>query len=146
MVLRNTATGNGSKLDEKLDAVGYGFFIPVFFVSSGMALDLLSILQNPERLLVFFLLLLGVRGLPALLVYRRSLPLRGRLQMAFLTATTLPMLVALAVIGVESGVMLQENAAALVGAGVLSVAIFPLIATRLHRPALPAIEPKGPGS
>ena len=74
MVLRGTTTGNGSELDEKLDAVGYGFFIPVFFVSSGMALDVLSIVENPARLLVFFLLLLGVRGLPALLVYRKTLP------------------------------------------------------------------------
>ena len=55
--------------------------------------------------------------------------------MMFLTATALPMLVALSEIGVDSGVMLPENAAALVGAGVLSVAIFPLIATRLHQGA-----------
>jgi len=135
MVLRGTATGTGGELDEKLDAVGYGFFIPVFFVSSGMALDVMSILQNPARLLVFFLLLLTVRGLPALLVYRRTLPPRGRVQMMFLTATSLPMLVALSSIGLESGVMLPENAAALVGAGVLSVATFPLLATRLDRPA-----------
>ena len=133
MVLRGTAAGDGSELDEKLDAVGYGFFIPVFFVSSGMALDVLSIVENPVRLLVFFLLLLTVRGLPALLVYRKTLPARERLMMVFLTATSLPLLVALSVIGVESGVMLTENAAALVGAGVLSVAIFPLIATRLYR-------------
>ena len=144
MVLRSTARSAGSELDEKLDAVGYGFFIPVFFVSSGMALDVLSIVENPARLLVFFLLLLGVRGLPALLVYRKSLPARERVQMVFLTATSLPLLVALSVIGVESGVMLPENAAALVGAGVLSVAIFPLVATRLHRPASSATAPEMP--
>ena len=144
MVLRSTALSAGSELDEKLDAVGYGFFIPVFFVSSGMALDVLSIVENPVRLLVFFLLLLGVRGLPALLVYRKYLPARERVQMVFLTATSLPLLVALSVIGVESGVMLPENAAALVGAGVLSVAIFPLVATRLHRPASSATAPGMP--
>jgi Kef-type K+ transport system membrane component KefB len=143
MVLRGTAAGDGSDLDEKLDAVGYGFFIPVFFVSSGMALDVLSIVEKPARLLVFFLLLLGVRGLPALLVYRKTLSARERVQMVFLTATSLPLLVALSVIGVDSGVMLPENAAALVGAGVLSVAIFPLIATRLHRPT-PTAPPKTP--
>ena len=143
MVLRGTATGPGGELDEKLDAVGYGFFIPVFFVSSGMALDVMSIAANPARLLVFFLLLLTVRGLPALLVYRKSLPARERVQMMFLTATSLPMLVALSAIGLESGVMLPENAAALVGAGVLSVATFPLIATRLHRPT-PTAPPQSP--
>jgi Kef-type K+ transport system membrane component KefB len=81
MVLRGTATGDGSELDEKLDAVGYGFFIPVFFVSSGMALDVLSLVDRPARLLVFFLLLLAVRGLPALLVYRKTLAVRQRVQM-----------------------------------------------------------------
>src|SRR6478736_922291 len=116
MVLRGTTTEDTDELDEKLDAVGYGFFIPVFFVSSGMTLDVVSILENPARLLVFFLLLLGVRGLPALLVYRKTLTARQRVQMMFLTATSLPLLVALSVIGVESGVMLPENAAALVGA------------------------------
>jgi len=135
MVLRQTASDDAAELDEKLDAVGYGFFIPVFFVSSGMALDVVSIVENPVRLLVFFALLLVVRGLPSLLVYRKTLPFRERIEMVFLTATALPLLVALATIGVDSGVMLPENAAALVGAGVLSVAIFPFIATRMHEGA-----------
>ena len=95
----------------------------------------MSIVENPLRLLVFFALLLVVRGLPALLVYRKTLPFRERIEMMFLTATALPLLVALAEIGVDSGVMLPENAAALVGAGVLSVAIFPFIATRMHQGA-----------
>ena len=148
MVLRRTAggeasTGHANRFDEKLDAVGYGFFIPVFFVSSGMALDVQSILNNPARLFVFFLLLLIVRGVPALLVYRQSLRMRERLEMMFLTATALPLLVALAEIGLDSGVMLPENAAALVGAGVLSVAIFPLIAIRLDHTGPPS-EPRQP--
>jgi Kef-type K+ transport system membrane component KefB len=144
MVLRRTSTpGDNSGFEEKLDAVGYGFFIPVFFVSSGMALDLQSIVDNPIRLLVFLLLMLAVRGGPALLIYRRSLALRERIELVFLTATALPLLVALAEIGVSSGVMLPENAAALVGAGVLSIAIFPFIATRMHR-ATPAVVPEAP--
>lgn len=49
-------------LEAKLDAVGYGFFIPVFFVCSGMSLDLRSILEAPARMFVFFALLLVVRG------------------------------------------------------------------------------------
>ena len=135
MVLRRTSTpGDNSEFEEKLDAVGYGFFIPVFFVSSGMALDVQSIVENPARLLVFFVLLLLVRGAPALLVYRKSLVPRERIEMMFLTATALPLLVALSEIGLSSGVMLPENAAALVGAGVLSIAVFPFVATRLHRP------------
>ncbi len=145
MVLRRTSTpGDNSEFEEKLDAVGYGFFIPVFFVSSGMALDLESIVENPFRLLVFFVLLLVVRGAPALLVYRKTLSLRQRFEMMFLTATALPLLVALTEIGLSSGVMLPQNAAALVGAGVLSIAIFPLIATRIHRPSQPAVAREAP--
>ena len=122
-------------LEHKFDAVGYGIFIPIFFVSSGMTLDLKAISQDPMRLLVFFLLLLIVRGLPSLLVYRRALPVRQRVEMTFITATTLPLLIALVEIGQRDGVMIPANVAALVGAGVLSVLVYPLVAVRLHRSA-----------
>jgi Kef-type K+ transport system membrane component KefB len=133
VVLRRWAPGDVDALEGKLDAVGYGFFIPVFFVSSGMSLDLGSIADAPARLVVFFLLLLAVRGLPALFLYRRDLVARERVQMMLLTATSLPLLVALAAVGLDSGEMLPENAASLVGAGVLSVMVFPGIAVALHR-------------
>ena len=136
-------------LEGKLDAVGYGFFIPVFFVASGMALDVQSIAENPLRLIVFFVLLLVVRGLPSLLIYRRALPLRQRAEMTFITATTMPLLIALAAIGLSDGVMIPANAAALVGAGVLSVLVYPLIAIALARrggavPAGPDAAAAGP--
>ena len=141
VVLRRWAPGDVHALEGKLDAVGYGFFIPVFFVASGMSLDLQSIIESPARLVVFFVLFLVVRGLPALLFYRHDLPMRGRVQMMLLTATALPLLVALAEIGLESGVMLPENAAALVGAGVLSVIVFPAVAVGLaHSGAHPLVQ------
>jgi Kef-type K+ transport system membrane component KefB len=136
MVLRNWTSRMGvdvTPLEEKLDAVGYGFFIPVFFVTSGMALDVQAIIKDPLRLLIFFGLLLVVRGLPSLVVYRKSLPLRQRVEMTFITATTMPLLVALAAIGLRDGVMIPANAAALVGAGVLSVLFFPSIAAATAR-------------
>jgi Kef-type K+ transport system membrane component KefB len=123
-------------LENKLDAVGYGVFIPLFFVSSGMSLDVHSIIANPVRLVVFAALLLVVRGLPSLLVYRRVLAFRQRLEMTFITATTMPLLIALAAIGLSDGVMLPSNAAALVGAGVVSVLVYPAVATMLHRTAV----------
>jgi Kef-type K+ transport system membrane component KefB len=122
-----------TSLEHKFDTVGYGVFIPIFFVSSGMTLDIDAIIHNPLRLLLFFVLLLLVRGLPSLLVYRRTLRRRQRLEMTFITATTMPLLVALAEIGLRDGAMLPANAAALVGAGVLSVLVYPLIAVVLHR-------------
>jgi len=146
MVLRRWAPGDVHSLEEKLDAVGYGFFIPVFFVVSGMTLDVDSIAENPLRLLVFFVLLLLVRGLPALLVYRRALSMTQRLQMMFITATALPLLVALAEIGLRNGTMLPENASALVGAGVLSVIVYPAVAVAIgaRRAAREQTEPTSP--
>jgi Kef-type K+ transport system membrane component KefB len=120
-------------LEEKLDAVGYGIFIPIFFVTSGMTLDVPAMLKSPLRVLTFLGLLLVVRGLPALVVYRRSLPRLQRVEMTFITATTLPLLIALAEIGLQDGVMLPANAAAIVGAGVLSVLIYPAVAVGLAR-------------
>ena len=122
-------------LEHKFDAVGYGLFIPIFFISSGMTLDLKSISEDPLRLLLFFGLLIVVRGLPSLLVYRRALAPVQRVEMTFITATSLPLLIALATIGEQDGVMLPATAASMIGAGVLSVLVFPLIAVSLHRRA-----------
>jgi Kef-type K+ transport system membrane component KefB len=124
-----------ASLERKFDAVGYGIFIPIFFVSSGMSFDLKAISQDPLRLLVFFVLLLVVRGLPSLLVYRRVLAPMQRLEMTFITATTLPLLIALAAIGQQDGIMRPGTAASMIGAGVLSVLVYPLIAVGLHRRA-----------
>ena len=90
--------------------------------------------------MLFLALMVAVRGLPALLVYRGLLPSRERLELALITATSLPLLVALAEIGRRNGTMLPENAAALVGAGVLSVLILPsaAIAVRKRGRAEPA--------
>ena len=56
-VLRRWAPGDVHALESKLDAVGYGFFIPIFFVSAGMAIDIDSIGESPARLAVFVVLL-----------------------------------------------------------------------------------------
>jgi Kef-type K+ transport system membrane component KefB len=141
IVLRRWAPGDVHALEGKLDAIGYGFFIPLFFVASGMAMDIRSIAEAPARLAVFFVLLLVVRGVPALVLYRRDLPAAQRVQMMFLTATALPLLVALAEIGLRNGTMLPENAAALVGAGALSVLVFPMVAIMIDRRRRAAAAP-----
>jgi Kef-type K+ transport system membrane component KefB len=149
IVLRRWAPGDVHALEGKLDAIGYGFFIPLFFVASGMTLDVRSIIEAPGRLLAFFVLLLVIRGAPALLLYRRDLPPAERVQLVFLTATSLPLLVALAEIGLRNGTMLRENAAALVGAGALSVLVYPMVAVLIRRrtdnpanvPRSPTVEP-----
>jgi Kef-type K+ transport system membrane component KefB len=116
---------------------------PLFFVYSGMGLDLHAILGAPLRLVLFFVLMLVVRGGPVLLVYRGVLSWRERGQTALISATALPVLVALTEIDLRSGTMLPENAAALVGAGMVTVLTLPVAAIALNRrgarPARPPI-------
>ena len=83
-----------------------------------MTLDVESIVENPLPLLVFLLLMLAVRGLPALFWYRRDLPILERWQMVFITATALPLLVALTEVGVDNGHMTEATQASIIGAGV----------------------------
>jgi Kef-type K+ transport system membrane component KefB len=134
MVLRRWAGASAPVLEEKLDVAGHGFLIPIFFVYSGMTIDLKAIVEAPLRLLLFFGLMVAIRGLPALLVYLGVLSLRERVQTALVTATALPLVVALTEIGLRNGTMLPENAAALVGAAVLTVLLLPTIAVLLRRP------------
>lgn len=120
----------------KLEGIGYGFFVPIFFVVTGIEFDLAALLDNPAsilRLPVFVLLFLLVRGLPAFLLYRRDLGRADRWPLALFSATALPLVVAVTTIAVEAGKMKPESAAALVGAGMLSVFLYPLIALTLRR-------------
>jgi Kef-type K+ transport system membrane component KefB len=144
LVLRRWAGTNVDAMRTKLDAVGYGFFVPIFFVYSGMGLDVRSVGQAPLRLLLFLALLLALRGLPVLAVYRGVLGTRQRVQAALVAATTLPLLVALTEIGVRNGTMLHENATALVAAGMLSVLVFPVLTVAIDRrpPELPVTIPR----
>jgi Kef-type K+ transport system membrane component KefB len=119
----------------KLEAVGFGFVIPVFFVSSGIKLDLQGLLDSPSALLrvpVFLVALLVMRGIPALL-YVKTLGRRPALAAALLQATSLPFIVAATQIGVELGDLSAVTAAAIVSAGLLSVLIFPAVALSLLR-------------
>jgi Kef-type K+ transport system membrane component KefB len=133
MLLRRWRGPNPETLEVKLDAVGYGFFIPVFFVASGMDLNLEAIVADPLPLLLIFGLLFVIRGLPALFWYRKDLVRAERWQMVFYSATALPLLVALAEIGADDGHLSGEMQASLVGAGALSVLVFPLVASAFRR-------------
>jgi Kef-type K+ transport system membrane component KefB len=119
----------------KLDAIGYGFLIPVFFVASGVRLNLTGLLHSPSalaRVPVFLLALLVVRGLPAFIGLRTN-GTKPTLALGLLQATSLPFIVTATQIGVALGKISSVTAAALVCAGLLSVLIFPLIALVLLR-------------
>jgi Kef-type K+ transport system membrane component KefB len=129
MIARLAIKPEHSKIiSSKLDAVAFGFFIPVFFVVSGVKFGL-DELKEPSTLVrvpIFLALLLVVRGLPAMLVYRKILSTRARAAMTFLQAAALPLLVVITEIGLATDRMRPSNAAALVGAGMLSILVFPL--------------------
>jgi len=126
----------------KLEAVGFGFLVPVFFVTSGMRLDVGGLLQSPGDLLrvpVFFVLLLAARGLPALL-FSRDLGRRGTIASGLLLATSLPFIVTATQIGLLTGRLSDTTATALVCAGLLSVLVLPSLAVaRVREP-----EPSSP--
>jgi Kef-type K+ transport system membrane component KefB len=114
----------------KLEAIGYGFLIPVFFISSGLRFDAGALFESTSSLIrvpVFLAALLIVRGLPAL-SYRKAIGTRGTVVAALLQATSLPFIVAATQIGVELGAISEQNSAALIGAGLLSVIVFPITA------------------
>jgi Kef-type K+ transport system membrane component KefB len=123
----------------KLEAIGFGLFIPVFFVTSGVRYDLDALVASASALLMvplFLVALLVVRGAPALL-YRRLLGDRDALVAGLLQATSLPFLVAATAIGLEMGLIDAADSAALVGAGLLSVVAFPVAGLALLRGGRP---------
>lgn len=135
----------GEPLRARLDAIGFGVFVPVFFVTSGMSLDVDALFDTTStivRLPAFLALFLLVRGLPALL-YMRALPRSDLLPLALLSATALPLIVAVTQIALRTDRITSANAAALVGAGMLSVLIFPLVALGVRRRA---VEPGAVGA
>jgi Kef-type K+ transport system membrane component KefB len=117
----------------KLEAVGYGLLVPVFFVTSGLTLDLSGLIAHPDALAAvpaFLLALLVVRGLPVL-VFRHELPRRELVAVGLLQATSLPFLLAAVEIGRETGLVDPALGAGLVAAGLVSVLVLPAAALAL---------------
>jgi Kef-type K+ transport system membrane component KefB len=120
----------------KVEALGFGFLIPLYFVVSGVRFDLSGLLDSPSAMLrvpLFLVLFLVVRGVPALL-FRRQLGARTTMALALLSATSLSFVITATDIGVRIGKLRDINATALVGAAVLAMVIFPLVAQSLLSP------------
>jgi Kef-type K+ transport system membrane component KefB len=124
----------------KLEATGFGLFIPVFFVTSGIRFDLDALLDDPANLAmvpIFLAALVVVRGLPAV-IYRGFVGDRRAAIAGVLQATSLPFIVAATAIGMELGAIDAAESSALIAAGLLSVLIFPLTGLTLLRRAMAA--------
>jgi Kef-type K+ transport system membrane component KefB len=119
----------------KLEAAGFGIFIPAFFVTSGLRFDLDALTSSAStaaRVPLFLACLLIVRGVPALLLYRRAAGSARRARIAaLLQSTSLPFIIAATAVGTELGIISGGTAAAMIAAGLLSVLLFPLTALTL---------------
>jgi Kef-type K+ transport system membrane component KefB len=124
----------GSRLREKLDAIGYGFLVPIFFIVAGMRFDLAALWSGPlvpVQIIVLLVLLILVRGVPAWL-YGKALAPEDKLPFALYSATGLPLIVIISELGVAHGLMAPGRAAVLVSAGMISVLLFPVLAERFR--------------
>lgn len=131
---------HGQRLMHRLEAISYGFLVPAFFVTTGIFFDLGALLAQPWTLLLvpmYVLLMFSIRGLTLLPVYRKDLPKEDWAPFALMTSTALPLVVVITDIGLETKQMLPETAAALVGAGVVTVLLFPVFAlAKRHKTSL----------
>jgi Kef-type K+ transport system membrane component KefB len=138
IVRRYLSPGKEHLVQGKVETIAFGLMVPLFFIVSGARLDVIAIITNPLMMLGFFLLIIIVRAVPQLFVYRWALPdLRERTRLSLYIATALPIIVAVTTLQVDAGMMDSEEAAALVGAGALTVLVFPLLAQRLGRKSTP---------
>ena len=136
MITRLALKGHELQVFEsKLTAVGFGFFVPFFFITSGIEFDLAALgsAEAIAKLFLFLGLFLVVRGAPAMLLYRGLLSARDRAALAFYSATELPLVVAITTIAIDAGEMRSSTAAGLVGAAMLSTLIFPFVGMALRK-------------
>ena len=151
-ILRYAVPDGDRQLEEKLDGLAYGFFIPLFFVTSGMAIELELTASSLIYLGAFLVLLVLTRGLPvwvaALLERRRdgsrAYSVRQSLQITVYSTTALPIIVAVTQVAVDAGAMRASFASTLVLAGALSVLVMPALGLALssdadREPAAPAL-------
>ncbi|MFC2360115.1 MAG: cation:proton antiporter, partial [Actinomyces dentalis] len=149
-ILRYAVPDGDRQLEEKLDGLAYGFFVPLFFVTSGMAIELELTTSSLIYLGAFLVLLVLTRGLPvwvaALLERRRdgsrAYSVRQSLQIAVYSTTALPIIVAVTQVAVDAGAMSASFASTLVLAGALSVLVMPALGLALSSDVdrAPAVE------
>ncbi len=125
---------DSAPITSKLEAIGFGFLIPIFFIDSGIKFDLHALIHMPKVLLLvpmFTAIFLFTRTLPTWAFFRGVLTKVETRTLAVLSATGLPVIVVITSIGVSEHRMKPQNAAALVAAGMLSVLLYPSLGLRL---------------
>ncbi len=130
-------------IETKLDSLAFGFLVPVFFVSTGITFPLSALLADPAALVlvpVFALAMLIVRGVPGWFSPGTGASVGDRRSAALFGATTLPLVIAVTAIGTDHRVLDEKTAAAMVGAAMLTVLLFPLLALAGRKGSAPAAD------
>jgi Kef-type K+ transport system membrane component KefB len=147
LVLRNAAPADAAAVESKLEGLGFGLLVPIFFVHTGMMFDLRALLADGRALAllpVFVLVMLLIRGGSGLLTAPQGASRSDRAALALLAATGLPIIIAVTGIGVERGELTSSLAASMVGAGILTVLVFPLLGLLVHA-RTPSTDVAAPG-
>ncbi|MFI0898379.1 cation:proton antiporter [Streptomyces sp. NPDC020983] len=135
LVLQGTAPGSREEVFGRVEGLGFGFLVPLFYVDTGIGFDLHALLHDAGALAMvpgFLALFLVLRGGPVHLLAPRDLRTGDRHALALYAATCLPLVAAITTIGVDQKIIRSETAASLVGAAMLSVLLLPLLATRVR--------------
>lgn len=134
-ILRRVVPTGDEQLETKLEGLAFGFLIPVFFVTSGMSIDIGAVLAEPGILLAFLALLVLIRGVPVFIATRldrqENFTTREQFRVALYATTGLPLIVAVTGVAVDAGEMSTASASILVAAGAITVLVLPLVATLL---------------
>ncbi len=137
-VLRYVIPEGSEQLEAKLNAIGHGLLIPIFFVVSGAKINLAGVVAEPFLLLAFIISLVLVRGVPIVVAMsvgknRSELSFQNRITVALYCTTALPVIVAVTSVATNAQVMNQETASVLVAAGAISVFLMPLLASLTYK-------------
>lgn len=148
ILLAGAEPADAHHIESKLEAVAFGVLVPIFFINTGIGFDLKSLLGDPRALIllpIFVVLLIVVRGVPGSFSAPPGSTFRDRAALTLFSATGLPIIVAVTAIGVREHDLPAGTATALVGAGMLSVLLFPLVALLLRqRSADGGVRPPDP--
>jgi Kef-type K+ transport system membrane component KefB len=151
-ILRRALPDGDERLETRLDGLAFGLLVPVFFVTSGMAIDPRAIAENLVAFVVVLALILACRGGPVFLVTRLSRPTPGQrqstrdsLSVGLFAATGLPIIVAVTSVSVSAGQMTTENASILVGAGAATVLLCPMLAALMLARTHDQVQAPSPG-
>ena len=152
-ILRRLVPEGDERLETKLGGLAFGLLVPVFFVTSGMNVDVEAVVSRPGLLFLAVAVLLLVRGLPVFIATRferddegrRAFDRRERGQIALYATTGLPLIVAVTTVAVDAGPMTPDNASILVTAGVITVLLLPLSALLLGRREVEQPRPTAEG-